>query len=52
MENLGLYDDDSEQEEQLQNEDELEQSMNDAQNSGLNEQNIEESKQEISARKK
>ena len=51
MENLGLYDDDSDQEE-LKNEDELEQSMNEAQNSGVNEQNIEESKQEISARKK
>ena len=37
MENLGLYDDDSDQEEQLKNEDELEQSMNDAQNSGVNE---------------
>ena len=47
MENLGLYDDDSEEE--LKNEDELEQSMNEAQNSGVNDQNIEESKQEISA---
>ena len=47
MENLGLYDEDSEEE--LKNEDELEQSINEAQNSGVNDQNIEESKQEISA---
>ena len=47
MENLGLYDEDSEEE--LKNEDELEQSLNEAQNSGVNDQNIEESKQEISA---
>ena len=50
MENLGLYDEDSEEE--LKNEDELEQSINEAQNSGVNDQNIEESKQEISAQKK
>ena len=47
MENLGLYDDDSDEEEELKNEDELEQTVDEAQNSGENNQ-VEESKQEIS----
>ena len=37
MENLGLYDDDSDQEEELKNEDELEQTVDEeAHNSGVN----------------
>ena len=51
MENLGLYDD-SDEEEELKNEDELEQTVDEeAQNSGVNDQ-VEESKQEISSKKK